>query len=385
MRAYALVLLISALATFLLIPFARWLALRVGAVTAVRKRDVHSIPTPRLGGAGMYLGMLVAFIFASQLPFLQKVFSVDLPTCVTQGCDSAWAIVIGGGLVCLLGIADDIWDLDWMTKLVGQILAAGFVAWQGVQLISIPIAGLTIGSPRLSLFLTVFVIVLVMNAVNFVDGLDGLAAGIVGIGGAGFFIYSYLLTQQTNPGSYASVAITVLAALVGACIGFLPYNFHPAKIFMGDSGSMLLGFVISSAAILVTGQIDPSTITLGATIPAFAPLLLPAAILVLPLLDMGLAVVRRLAAGKSPFAPDRLHIHHRLLTLGHSHRRAVLVMYTWSAVFAFGAVALFVFQFRYVAVGGFIAILVMVVITAWPLATRRLQSSKVSKGKLNAL
>ncbi|WP_019149120.1 MraY family glycosyltransferase [Timonella senegalensis] len=380
MRAYALVLLISALATFLLIPFARWLALRVGAVTAVRKRDVHSIPTPRLGGAGMYLGMLVAFIFASQLPFLQKVFSVDLPTCVTQGCDSAWAIVIGGGLVCLLGIADDIWDLDWMTKLVGQILAAGFVAWQGVQLISIPIAGLTIGSPRLSLFLTVFVIVLVMNAVNFVDGLDGLAAGIVGIGGAGFFIYSYLLTQQTNPGSYASVAITVLAALVGACIGFLPYNFHPAKIFMGDSGSMLLGFMISSAAILVTGQIDPSTITLGATIPAFAPLLLPAAILVLPLLDMGLAVVRRLAAGKSPFAPDRLHIHHRLLTLGHSHRRAVLVMYTWSAVFAFGAVALFVFQFRYVAVGGFIAILVMVVITAWPLATRRLQSSKVSKG-----
>jgi len=383
-KAYALVLLISAMATYLLVPFARLLALRVGAVTAVRKRDVHSIPTPRLGGAGMYLGMLVAFIFASQLPFLERVFSTDMAVCAAQGCNSAWSIVIGGAFICLLGIADDIWDLDWMTKLVGQILAAGFVAWQGVQLISIPIAGLTIGSPRLSLFITVFVIVLVMNAVNFVDGLDGLAAGIVGIGGAGFFVYTYLLTQQTNPSSYASVAITVLAALVGSCVGFLPHNFHPAKIFMGDSGSMLLGFMISSAAILVTGQIDPSTITVGATIPAYAPLFLPAAILVLPLLDMSLAVVRRLAAGKSPFAPDRLHIHHRLLNLGHSHRRAVLVMYLWSAVFAFGGVALFIFQFRYVAYAGLAAIILMIAVTFAPLVARKIRSEDHPKGHLNA-
>ncbi|WP_435300533.1 MraY family glycosyltransferase [Timonella sp. A28] len=385
MTAYLLVLLIAALTTYLLTPFARWLALRTGAVTAVRSRDVHTIPTPRLGGAGMFLGIAAAFVFASQFSFLEQAFNADVGTCLPSGCNSAWSILIGAGIVCLLGIADDIWDLDWMTKLAGQILAAGFVAWQGVQLISIPIAGLTIGSARMSLFITVFFIVLVMNAVNFVDGLDGLAAGIVAIGGLGFFVYAYLLTQQTSPGSYASVALAVLAAVVGACVGFLPHNFHPAKIFMGDSGSMLLGLMMASTSILVTGQIDPSSVTLGMTIPAFAPLLLPAAVLVLPLLDMTMAVIRRLAAGKSPFAPDRLHIHHRLLGLGHSHLEAVIVMYMWSAVFAFGGVALFVFQFRYVALGGFIAILAMTTVTFWPVILRRLRRSEDVKEQSHAL
>jgi UDP-GlcNAc:undecaprenyl-phosphate GlcNAc-1-phosphate transferase len=380
-KAYALVLLVAALTTYLLTPFARWLALRTGAVTAVRSRDVHKIPTPRLGGAGMYLGMAVAFIFASQLPFLKPLFNADLTTCVTNGCNSMWAVLIGAGIVCLLGIFDDLWDLDWMVKLGGQFLAASFVAWQGVQLISIPIAGLTIGSARLSILVTVLVIVLVMNAVNFVDGLDGLAAGIVAIGGLGFLIYAYLLTQQTTPNDYSSVALTVLAAMVGACVGFLPHNFNPAKIFMGDSGSMVLGYMMACAAIVVTGQIDPALITVGMTIPAFGPLLLPAAVLVLPLLDMTLAVIRRLAAGKSPFAPDRHHIHHKLLGLGHSHRDSVLVMYMWSAVFAFGAVALFVFQFRYVALALLIAIITMSFVTFYPLIKERLAPQAVGKGK----
>lgn len=372
-------LLIAAATTYLLTPLARWLALRTGAVTAVRARDVHTVPTPRLGGVGMLLGMTVSFIFASQVPYLQKVFGTDLSQCFSGGCNSAWTILIGAYMVCLLGVADDIWDLDWMVKLVGQIVASGFVAWQGVQLISVPIAGLTIGSARISIGVTIFVIVLVMNAVNFVDGLDGLAAGIVAIGGTGFFVYTYLLTQQTSPGGYASVAITVIAAMVGACIGFLPHNFYPAKIFMGDSGSMLLGFMMASASILVTGQIDPSTMTPGKTIPALAPILLPLAVVILPLLDMGLAVLRRVAAGKSPFAPDRLHIHHRLLGLGHSHQQAVWVMYLWSAVFAFGAVALLLFQFRYVAATGFAAIITMLVVTVWPLASRKFLAKQTTE------
>lgn len=380
MKAYALVLLIAALSTYLLTPFARWLALRTGAVTAVRSRDVHKIPTPRLGGAGMYLGMVIAFTFASQLPFLKPLFNADISACVTNGCNSMWAILIGAGIVCLLGVFDDLWDLDWMVKLGGQFLAAGFVAWQGVQLISIPIAGLTIGSSRLSILVTMFVIVLVMNAVNFVDGLDGLAAGIVAIGGTGFLIYAYLLTQQTTPNDYSSVALTVLAALVGSCIGFLPHNFNPAKIFMGDSGSMVLGFMMASAAIVVTGQIDPATVTVGMTLPAFGPLLLPVALLVLPLLDMGLAVVRRLAAGKSPFAPDRKHLHHRILGLGHTHREAVIVMYMWSAVFAFGAVALLIFQFQYVATVLLVAIIAMIVVTLWPLIKRYSKNKHSVKG-----
>ena len=371
MKVYLLVLLIAATATYLLTPLARWLALRTGAVTAVRARDVHSVPTPRLGGVAIFAGMVVAFIFASQVPYLRGIFEGDLSRCMEGSCNSAWTILIGAGLVCLLGIADDIWDLDWMIKLVGQVVAAGFVAWQGVQLISVPIGGLTSGSARTSMIVTVFFIVLVMNAVNFVDGLDGLAAGIVAIGGAGFFVYTYLLTQVTSPGGYASVAITVLAALVGACVGFLPHNFHPAKIFMGDSGSMVLGFMMASASILVTGQINPSVLAAGKTIPAIAPLLLPAAVLILPLVDMTLAVIRRMAAGKSPFAADRLHIHHRLLGLGHSHLQAVWVMYLWSAVFAFGAVGLFLFQFRYVAAAGLAAFIIMLIITVWPVLARK--------------
>ena len=371
MKVYLLVLLIAATATYLLTPLARWLALRTGAVTAVRARDVHSVPTPRLGGVAIFAGMVVAFIFASQVPYLRGIFEGDLSRCMEGSCNSAWTILIGAGLVCLLGIADDIWDLDWMIKLVGQVVAAGFVAWQGVQLISVPIGGLTIGSARTSMIVTVFFIVLVMNAVNFVDGLDGLAAGIVAIGGAGFFVYTYLLTQVTSPGGYASVAITVLAALVGACVGFLPHNFHPAKIFMGDSGSMVLGFMMASASILVTGQINPSVLAAGKTIPAIAPLLLPAAVLILPLVDMTLAVIRRMAAGKSPFAADRLHIHHRLLGLGHSHLQAVWVMYLWSAVFAFGAVGLFLFQFRYVAAAGLAAFIITLIITVWPVLARK--------------
>jgi UDP-GlcNAc:undecaprenyl-phosphate GlcNAc-1-phosphate transferase len=328
----------------------------------------------------MYLGMVVAFVFASQLPFLKPLFNADITACVTNGCNSMWAILIGAGLVCLLGVLDDLWDLDWMVKLGGQFLAAGFVAWQGVQLISIPIAGLTIGSARMSILVTMFVIVLVMNAVNFVDGLDGLAAGIVAIGGTGFLVYAYLLTQQTTPNDYSSVALTVLAAMVGACVGFLPHNFNPAKIFMGDSGSMVLGFMMACASIVVTGQIDPATVTVGMTIPAFGPILLPAALLILPLLDMGLAVVRRLAAGKSPFAPDRAHLHHRMLGLGHTHREAVLVMYLWSGVFAFGAVALLIFQFRYVAFSLLAAFTVMLFITFWPLIRTHLAKRASRKG-----
>ena len=147
------------------------------------------------------------------------------------------------------------------------------------------------------------------------------------------------------------------------CLGFLPHNFNPAKIFMGDSGSMLLGLVVAAAAIVVTGQIDPAAVSTGQVLPAYVPILLPVAVLLLPLLDMTLAVLRRVRAGHSPFHPDRMHLHHRLLGLGHSHRRAVLIMYLWTTVFAFSAVALAVFSPLQVAVGAAVAIAVAAVVT----------------------
>lgn len=335
MRVYLILMLVAAAVTYLTTPLARWVALRVGAITAVRDRDVHVVPIPRLGGIAMLVGMAAALVVASQIPFLAGVFTASR---------TAWVILAAGALVAALGAADDIWQLDWFTKLVGQVLAGGLLAWAGkVQLLALPIGGdVTIPSSEMSLIATIFVVVAAMNAVNFVDGLDGLAAGLIAIGGAGFFVYTYLLAQAASATDYSSLASMVLAVLVGACIGFLPHNFHPARIFMGDSGSMLIGLTLAAATIVVSGQLEAVAVNTRQQFPAFLPLLLPVAVLLLPLLDMGLAVVRRVGTGKSPFHPDRLHLHHLLLRLGHSHRRAVAIMYLWTALFAFGAAALVV-------------------------------------------
>ncbi|MFJ3407481.1 MraY family glycosyltransferase [Promicromonospora sp. NPDC090134] len=360
MRVYLLLMLVAAAVTFLTTPFARWVALKTSAISAVRARDVHSVPTPRLGGLAMLIGIVVSVMLASQMPFLSGVFEDR----------QAWGIVGGAAIVCALGWADDKWDLDWVTKLAGQVLAAGFMALQGVQLITLPIAGTTIPSSRMSLVVTVLAVVVAMNAVNFVDGLDGLAAGIVAIGGAAFFLYTYGLTQQVSAEDYSSLASLMMAVLVGVCVGFLPYNFHPASIFMGDAGSMLIGLVMAGAAITVTGNVTPDVMTGSRALPAFIPLLLPVAVLMLPLLDMGLAVIRRLAAGKSPMAPDRMHLHHRMLALGHSHRRAVVILYVWTAVFAFSAAALVQWDWEIVLIWTTVFVVLALLATLGPLRNR---------------
>lgn len=362
MRIYLLLALVAAAVTYLMTPLARWFALRSGAITAVRDRDVHVTPIPRMGGLAMLLGIAVAIVFASRMPFLAGEF--ESPT--------AWGILLGATMVCLLGAADDVWDLDWLTKLTGQLLAAGVMAWVGqVQLYALPIAGQTIPSSTMSLAATVLVVVVAMNAVNFVDGLDGLAAGLIAIGGTAFFVYTYLLTADQGAENYANLATMMVAVLVGACVGFLPHNFHPARIFMGDSGSMLIGLTIAAAGIYVTGQVAVPSVSVRQQFPAFLPLLLPVAVLLLPLLDMVLAVVRRLGAGKSPFHPDRRHLHHRLLQLGHSHRRAVLIMYLWTALFAFGAAALVRWTTTQVLWALGIGILIALALTLGPLPGRR--------------
>ncbi|SDN25712.1 UDP-GlcNAc:undecaprenyl-phosphate GlcNAc-1-phosphate transferase [Actinomyces ruminicola] len=352
MKVYLLVLLVAAAVTYVAVPIVRHLALVSGALTPVRARDVHSTPIPRLGGVAMFAGFATAMVVASQVPYLSNVID-----------SSAWAVVLGAGLVCVLGVIDDLWELDWMTKLVGQVLAAGLMAWRGVQLITFPVGGLTIGSSRLSLFSTIIVVLAVINAVNFVDGLDGLAAGIIGIGASAFFLYIYVLTRTTSPESYTSLAATVMAALVGICLGFLPHNFHPATIFMGDSGSMQLGLISAAGTIIVTGQIDPGTLEGPTAVPVFLPVLIPLAVLLLPLMDMIMAIVRRTRAGHSPFHPDRMHMHHRLLAAGHSHRRAVLVMYVWAAVAAYSVAAMAFFPLNWVLVGSLAGVGIALVVT----------------------
>jgi len=333
---YVLVTGISAVVTFALAVLIWKLGTRYGWYPKIRERDVHKSPTPRLGGVAMFLGMIVAFIAASQIPQLSLVFS-------GAGADKVIGLFIASLLIVLIGVADDVWDLDWMTKLAGQIIAAGILAWQGIQISTLPIGGQTVISPYLSLALTIFAIVLVMNAINFIDGLDGLVAGVALIANGVFFIYAYLLQADAQT-DYFNLASLVTAVLIGACIGFLPINFHPAKMFMGDAGALLVGLLMASSAILVTGQVDPGVIAqpdkfTAYFLPAFIPVLLPFAVLVIPLLDFGMAVIRRLRAGKSPFSADRLHLHHRLLDMGHSHLHAVLIFYGWTVVISVGCLA----------------------------------------------
>jgi UDP-GlcNAc:undecaprenyl-phosphate GlcNAc-1-phosphate transferase len=179
--------------------------------------------------------------------------------------------------------------------------------------------------------------------VNFIDGLDGLAAGVSAIAAGAFFLFSYHLAQRGFL-DVAAAPTLLTAALAGTCIGFLPHNFSPARIFMGDSGSMLVGLILAAGATTATTSADPQAFSgaLG-SLPLALPLMIPIAVLAIPFVDLLLAVIRRVSRGQSPFAPDKQHLHHRLLEIGHSHRRAVLLLYFWSALLALGGVALSIY------------------------------------------
>ncbi len=339
MREYALVFLTATVVTYLLTVVAREIAIRTGAVAQVRDRDVHAEPTPYLGGLAMLGGLGAALLVARQLPFL----SLSDPNVFRD----AGVVLIAGAMICAVGMLDDIFDLDALTKFGGQLLAAGFLVYNQIQFNYFikPDGGQFSLQSTQAALLTVFVVVATVNAVNFVDGLDGLAAGVVAIGAAAFFVFCYQLAALNNV-SLATTGALLSAALAGACAGFLPHNVHPARIFMGDSGSMLIGLFLSASAITLTGQFPPSTLERGAFgsnasfAPMLLPLALPVAILMIPLADLVLAVIRRTRAGRSPFAPDKQHLHHRMLEMGHSQRRAVFIMWLWAALIAFGTVVI---------------------------------------------
>ena len=360
MREYVLVFLVAAAVTYLLTVVAREIALRTGAVAQVRDRDVHDEPIPYLGGLAMLGGLLAAYLVARELPFLSQGGPLVFR--------DAGVVLIAGALICAVGVLDDLFELDALTKLGGQVLAAAFLIGFQIQYVFFP---WTDGQqfaldPTQGALLTGFVVVATVNAVNFVDGLDGLAAGVVGVGALAFFTFCYELTRL-NSAPRATTAALLSVALAGACIGFLVHNFHPARLFMGDSGSMLIGLVLSASAITLTGQFSGSELTQGGSgataslVPTLLPLLLPVSILLVPMLDLVLAVVRRTRAGRSPFAPDKQHLHHRLLEIGHSQRRAVAIMWMWAALVAFGTVlaSLYAGTAMWVSLGAMTAVTVL--------------------------
>jgi UDP-GlcNAc:undecaprenyl-phosphate GlcNAc-1-phosphate transferase len=339
-KQYVFIVLFTATIT-LALAWAIWrLSMRFKLYPGIRERDVHTTPTPRLGGIAMFLGVCAAFAVSAQHPFFSIIWTNPQQPLALLGATS---------LIVLVGVADDLWDLDWMIKLGAQFLAAGIIAWFGeLQIYALPIGGMTVWSGWVSFILTVFAIVVVMNAVNFIDGLDGLVAGVALIANGIFFAYSYLLVRDTGASTYFNLASFIAAMLIGACVGFLPMNWSPAKLFMGDSGALMLGLLMACSAIAITGQLDPAIIgdndEFGRSqlLGAFIPILLPVVIVFLPLLDFGLAVIRRMRAGKSPFSPDRKHLHHRMLDMGHSDRDAVLIFYAWTAVVGLAVLLMYV-------------------------------------------
>ncbi|MFD1662565.1 MraY family glycosyltransferase [Streptomyces caeni] len=340
MREYLLTLCVTAAVTYLLTGPVRKFAIVAGAMPEIRARDVHREPTPRLGGIAMFFGLCAGLLVADHLKSLNEVFAKS---------NEPRALLSGAALIWLIGVLDDKFEIDALIKLGGQMIAAGVMVMQGLTILWLPVPG--VGTVSLTQWqgtlLTVALVVVTINAVNFADGLDGLAAGMVCIAAAAFFMYAYRIWY--GYGLEAAAPATLFAAvLIGMCLGFLAHNMHPARIFMGDSGSMLIGLVLAAAAISVTGQVDPDAMnlfsgseraTVHQTVPVYIPLLLPLTIIAVPVVDFFLAIVRRTWRGQSPFAADRGHLHHRLLDIGHSHSRAVLIMYFWSALISFGALA----------------------------------------------
>lgn len=340
MRHYALTAILTAAVTWALTWGVWKLALRYRLHPEVRARDVHTTPTPRLGGVAMYLGLVLAFVVSSQVPFFSYFWDDPVRN---------WSLLGAVTLIVVVGVADDLWDLDWMLKLGAQFLAAGIVVGPGgFQIYALPVGTQVVVSSWQSFVLSVLAIVVVMNAINFIDGLDGLVAGVTLIANTVFFAYTYLLLRDFGFTSYANLAAFIAVVLMGVCLGFLPMNWSPAKIFMGDAGALMIGLLMACSALAVTGNLpqdmlaDNDVFGRSQLLGAFIPILLPVIVVLLPLLDFGMAVIRRMSKGKSPFSPDRGHLHHRMLDLGHSDKAAVLIFYAWTAVASLSVLLMYI-------------------------------------------
>ena len=333
-RELLLIGVVAAIVAFVVTGLIRGVAPSIGGLAYPRDRDVHVVPTPRLGGVGICTAFLVAVYLAAQLPALTRAFPPFAPDAEA----TVYAVVV----IVLVGIVEDILGLGAVTKLAGQAAAAGVLVLKGVSwnLVYLPFGDgniLVLDQLQAGVLTVVFTLAIV-NAMNFVDGLDGLAAGLGAIAALAICVFSIGIMHDQGGTVSAYPPALVTAVLVGALLGFLPHNFQPARIFMGDSGSMLIGVVLAAACTSASGKITQSLYGPQDMVVLLSPMIVVAAAMFVPMLDLVLAVVRRIGAGRSPFAPDKMHLHHRLLDLGHSHRRVAVVIYIWVALIAFGAV-----------------------------------------------
>ena len=313
----------AALATFFATFVVRRLAKRFSIIVVPDDRRVHEHPTPTVGGAAMYLGLLVAMVVASQLRDLSPLF---------RGSSDPIGLVLAASVIFTVGMVDDLREMSPPAKMSGQILAGTVLYLFGINMLffRMPFAGTTVVlSADLIPVITVLWVVGMANAVNLVDGLDGLAAGIVGIASLAFFLYSHQLVRTGNIGAESSGPL-IAVIIIGLCVGFLPHNFHPARIFMGDAGAMLLGLLMAASTMSVVGQTNNDFS--GRTYFFFAPLIIPFFILGIPMLDTAFAIIRRAGKRANLAEADKNHLHHRLMGLGHGQTRSVLILWTWTAL-----------------------------------------------------
>jgi UDP-GlcNAc:undecaprenyl-phosphate GlcNAc-1-phosphate transferase len=354
MIPYLVVFAAAAFTAWAATPLVRRFSVKVGAIDQPSDRKVHPKPTPTLGGLAILLAFLVAMAVAYAIPvFRESVFRTS---------SEPVGVILAALVIVALGVYDDVSNASVRTKVAGQVLAAGVMILAGIQLIYFwfPTQGVIVLGPDLGVPLTVLWILAMVNAVNLVDGLDGLASGVVVIACAAFFAFLFLGEQRIGAPPSAAAMLSAIAA--GAALGFLPHNFHPAKIFMGDSGSMLLGVILAGATISGVGKTAQAPGETQLAVLAL-PVIVPLLVLAVPFIDVVFAIGRRMRRGSPVTHPDKEHIHHRLLEIGHSHREAVLLIYFWSAILAGAALTIsFVKNFR-AAVGLLVLALALVALT----------------------
>ena len=288
---YGLVLVIAAGATAALTIPARRVALRVGYVAQPGERTVHTKPIPYGGGASMFMGFLVAVLCAAAVPHLRPIF---------QGSPEMVGVVLAAGAMFAVGLIDDVRDMSAPAKMAGQVLAASILYFSGVTMyeLKIPLAGFFVLTPGIVPLITAAWVIALTNAVNLIDGLDGLAAGVVAIGGGALALYGIrLMGLGLLPSDNIGPLVAVVAC--GICLGFLPFNFNPARIFMGDAGAHFLGLLMAASTMVIGGRVPTAVPISGVTYFFFAPLFIPILILGVPLVDMAFAFVRRTARGRA--------------------------------------------------------------------------------------
>ena len=325
LNGYFIVGFCAMIVTLIATPIVRSFAKKRNWVALPDERKVHTVATPDVGGIAMFAGVVVALGLAWQMDRFSPLF---------RGNSEPRGILLAALLILVIGVIDDVRELSAPARVLATVGAAMILVQSGVTMFyfRVPFFGVIQLSSDWVPIVTVVWLLGMVQAINLIDGLDGLAAGIVAIGSTAFFIYSFHLSDLGLL-SEPNIGPLIAVITIGVCVGFLPYNFNGASIFMGDGGAYLLGLLVAVSTSVVGGRADPTTQAFsGQTYFFLAPLVIPLIILGVPVFDVLFAIIRRVSKRQGFATADKGHLHHRLINLGHGPRRAVAILWLWTAL-----------------------------------------------------